>query len=123
MIGAGMYRDPISLTTGNLKLSGNAVDTVLTAERSEWYILFFDVPHIPYTVHPDDVKLKENPARSNTLSYEWLTASKTENRLRLSVAENTSDTARLIRICLMGDEKAKTDGQFLYVTQYPKEKD
>jgi hypothetical protein len=114
---------------GDLKFPANASDTLLTGEHSDWYVLFFDKPNIFYSIgsHPDDVLLTDNPEKRETLSYEWLTVSKTDNRLRLSIAENTSDTVRSIRICLRGDRDGistmQIPDQFTFITQYPKEKD
>jgi hypothetical protein len=78
-------------------------------------------------VHPAGIILKENTAKSETFSYEWITVSKTDDMLRVSVAENTSDTVRSIRVCLVGDHEKDAcpslTGRFLYVTQYPKGND
>jgi hypothetical protein len=107
----------MDMETYDVKLSGNAADTVIKSSSSEWYIASFDMPHMPYMTHPSDTKLKENPSHGETLSYEWLEATKTDNMLRLKAAENTSDMPRVIRICIAGGENVT--GGYLYVTQYP----
>jgi hypothetical protein len=108
---------------GDLEFAGNASDVIIEADRSEWSIDYFDVPYISHTTHPSDIRLKENTAKSETFSYEWIEASKTDNMLRVSVTENTSDTIRSIRIGLAGDMKKNVRGQYVYVTQHPKEKE
>jgi hypothetical protein len=56
-----------------------------------------------------------------TLSHEWIEATKTDNMLRVSVTENTSDTTRAIRIYLEGGVMMRDE--VLYVTREPKIKD
>ncbi|MDR1406780.1 MAG: hypothetical protein LBJ23_01880, partial [Tannerella sp.] len=64
----------------DLKFSGNASDSVMKAVTSAWYIYSFDLPYFsPFEVHPSDIMLKENTAKSETFSYEWITVSKTDS--------------------------------------------
>ncbi|MDR1602994.1 MAG: hypothetical protein LBS42_11285 [Tannerella sp.] len=70
-----IFKEPVEIDLGTvfLNFSSNASDTTLTSWTSAWSIYSFDMPHIPpNTVHPDDIILRENPTKGETLSYEWL---------------------------------------------------
>jgi hypothetical protein len=126
--GKNTFMHFVDLGTKELKFSGNASDTILEAKEnfSSWYIYSFDLPyHLETPLIVDDTRdilLKDNPSKSETLSYEWVEVSKTDNMLRMSIAENTSDTVRYVRLCLTGSID-RVLGQHLFITQYPKAKE
>ncbi|MDR2119691.1 MAG: hypothetical protein LBP64_02275 [Tannerella sp.] len=117
---------PIYASENDLVFSYNAADTVITVGGPlEWYVDAFALAplHHRHEVTPEDVILKKNTTHGATLSYEWIEATKKDNTLRLHVAENTSDTVRLMRITLGGDAKTNVRGTFVYLSQNPKEKE
>ncbi|MDR1557412.1 MAG: hypothetical protein LBS88_10350 [Tannerellaceae bacterium] len=125
----------IGLEKDTLVFSGDASSVTLKTEVSGWgvgafksaYLSLFDTlstlkENTTYmrTILGNDGKVNSIVnTLHETLSYEWIEASKTDGKaLRVSVAENTSDTIRSIIIELSPDVLVKYE--CLFVTQHPK---
>jgi hypothetical protein len=119
----------IGMDKDTLIFSSEASHDFVKTDVSRWGIGAFKSAYLPY-MDPFSV-LKENttymkPTEGGsvitlyeTLSYEWIEASRIDkNLLRVSVAENTSDTIRSIVIELSGD--VMVYDALLVVRQYPK---
>jgi hypothetical protein len=121
----------IGLEKDTLVFSGDASSAIIKTDVWGWGIGAFRSTN---TFYPEDSlsTLKAKTTKkilteydlrgflnwNETLSYEWIEASKKEKALQVSVTENTSGTPRSLFIYLSGG--GLVEGEFLFVIQHPK---